>query len=274
MRTLLTGLIGLALAGTGSTMDIIAHRGASADAPENTLAAVKLAWAQQADAVEVDLYLSKDRQIVVSHDPTTKRTAGVDRNVQDQTLTELRALDVGRWKGPQWSGQRIPTLEELLVTIPTGKRLVLEIKGGPELLPILQETLERAHAKPAQIVLIGFSYPTMCLARERFPRHQVYWLSEFKQDPVTKSWSPTAEELIGKARTARFDGLNVNCQEPVNAAFVQKVKAENLQVYVWTVNDGAVARRLVEAGVAGITTDRPGWLREQLGIRTLSGGRE
>ena len=80
-------------------VEIIAHRGASFDAPENTLESVNLGWAKQADAVEVDVYLSKDGQIVVFHDHNTKKIAGVDLNVVDQTFSELRRLDVGAWKG-------------------------------------------------------------------------------------------------------------------------------------------------------------------------------
>ena len=88
-------------------MDIIAHRGASHEAPENTLAAVRLAWEQDADAVEVDVQLSKDGRPVVIHDEDAKRTAGVAGKVSDQTLDRLRRLDVGRWKGEDWIGLKM-----------------------------------------------------------------------------------------------------------------------------------------------------------------------
>src|SRR5438128_11840999 len=86
--------------------ELIAHRGASHDAPENTLAAVQLAWQQHADAVEVDVRISRDGQLVVIHDDNTLRTGKAARKVSDETLAELRSLDVGRWKGRQWSGER------------------------------------------------------------------------------------------------------------------------------------------------------------------------
>src|SRR4051794_19310515 len=79
------------------SVEIVGHRGASHDAPENTVAAIKLAWKQKADASEFDVYLSKDGKIVVIHDGTTKRTAGVAKKVIDQTLAELRELDAGKW---------------------------------------------------------------------------------------------------------------------------------------------------------------------------------
>src|SRR5438445_6957075 len=109
-------------------MEIIAHRGASYDAPENTLASVKLAWEQKADAVEIDVHLSKDGSIVVIHDANTSKVAGVRKRVSDQTLAELKGLDVGRWKGPKWASERIATLDEVLATVPERKRLFIEIK--------------------------------------------------------------------------------------------------------------------------------------------------
>src|SRR4051794_3938882 len=108
----------LAAAASGSRVEVIAHRGASHDAPENTLAAIKLAWQQEADAAEFDLHLSRDGKLVVIHDADTRRVAGVDKRVAEQTLAELRRLDVGAWKGPRFAGERIATLEEVLATVP------------------------------------------------------------------------------------------------------------------------------------------------------------
>src|SRR5580698_8356847 len=102
-------------------MEIIAHRGSSFEAPENTLAAVNLAWRQRADAVEIDVHLSRDGRLVVIHDSNTRRTTGVNRKVARQTLAELHALDAGRWKGLTWLGEKIPSLEEVLASVPPGK---------------------------------------------------------------------------------------------------------------------------------------------------------
>ena len=92
------------LATRGHAQLIVAHRGASHAAPENTSAAFELAWQQNADAIEADFRLSRDGQIVCIHDATTQRTAGVDRIVAQSTLAELKALDVGAWKDPQFKG--------------------------------------------------------------------------------------------------------------------------------------------------------------------------
>lgn len=126
--------------------EIIAHRGASADAPENTLAALKLGFEQGADAGELDLHLSSDGKLVIIHDADTKRTAGVDRKVVEQTFDALRRLDVGafgRWKDKGFA-ERIPTLDEALALVPADKKMVIEIKVGVEALGPLEQSLRRA----------------------------------------------------------------------------------------------------------------------------------
>src|SRR5262245_53293376 len=110
--------------------EIIAHRGASADAPENTAAAFKLAVEGGADAFEGDYYLTKDGKIICIHDNNTKRTTGVDGKVPQMTLAELRKLDAGSWKGSKFGGEKLPTLSEALALVPAGKKTFVEIKCG------------------------------------------------------------------------------------------------------------------------------------------------
>jgi glycerophosphoryl diester phosphodiesterase len=244
-------------------VEIIAHRGASHDAPENTLAAVSLGWQQAKDGVEIDIHLSRDGRIVVIHDYDTKRIAGVDRRIADQTLSELRALDAGKWKGKRWTGEKIPTLEEVLSTVPDGKRLFIEIKCGPEVLPELKRLIEASRKKPEQLVLIAFSYEVVKRAKAGLPAIQTYWLYDWKKDKDTGAeFAP--DEVTAKATAAGVDGIDVSFKGPVDAAFVRKAKSAGLKVYVWTVDDPEAARELVAAGVDGITTNRPGWLREKL----------
>lgn len=245
-------------------MEIIAHRGASHDAPENTIAAFKLGWQQNADGVELDIYQSKDGKIIVMHDATTKRTAGADKKIVEQTLDELRALEAGSWKGQAWKGEKIPTLEEVLPLIPPGKKLVIEIKCGPEVLPELKRVLEASGRKNEELVIIGFGYEAMKQAKEMFPGIPVLYLSSFKKDKETGVVSPSIDSLIGRAKEAHLDGLNLVYTGPLDAAAIQSIKNAGLKIYVWTVDDAEAARRLRDAGVQGITTNRPQWLREQL----------
>ena len=142
------------IVGCNSSVEIIAHRGASYLAPENTRASVVLAWEKDAD-VEIDVHLTRDKRIVVVHDATVKSAAGGDMRISDTDSRELRELDVGSHKGSQFAGEPIPFLEEILQTIPPSRRLFVEIKCGPEILPYLQQALEDSGKIP-QIAIIGF----------------------------------------------------------------------------------------------------------------------
>ncbi len=242
-------------------MEIIAHRGASHDAPENTIAAFQLAWEQHADAVELDIQLTKDGRIVAFHDLTTRRIAGMDRRVDAQTYDELRGLTA---RFPQ--GAHIPSIEETLATVPDGKRLFIEIKCGPEILPGLERALSASGKSAEQVVLIGFDIETMKQARARFPGGTVCWVV------ASKKWSfgraPSVAGVIAAAKSAQLDGLDVDARFAIDATFVGKVREAGLKLFVWTVDDAKAARKLAALGVDGITTNRPGWLREQLESRT------
>ena len=253
---------------------IIAHRGASHDAPENTLAAVRLAWQRKTDAVEVDVHLSKDRRVVVIHDRTTKRTAGEGAEVADQTLPQLRRLDVGRHKAARWAGERIPTVEEVLETVPKGKRLFVEIKCGPEVLGPLHAALAACGLAAEQVVLIGFDLKTMTAAKKRLPDHRVHWLCVLRKDPENGSWQPPAADLLAKVRRAGLDGLSIGACPAIDKPFVNRIHAAGMELYVWTVDDPAEAKRLQQAGVDGITTNRPGWLRGKLSPRAAKQTRQ
>jgi len=239
---------------------IIAHRGASYDAPENTLASINLGWKQGADAVEIDVYMTKDKKIAVIHDKSTKRTGALDKLVKDQTLSELKTLDVGAFKNPKWKGEKIPSLEEALATVPNGKILVIEIKCGKEILSELKRVLNKCKTPDDQALIICFDLETIKAAKKDFPKRKAYWLVGFKQDEKDKLWKPCVDELIKKAKKAGVDGLNVNSCDYVNRDFVDKVKAAGLECYVWTVNDKDSAMMLERIGVDGITTDKPGFL--------------
>ncbi len=249
---------------TADDVEIVAHRGASYDAPENTLESVKLGWEQGADAVEVDVYLSKDGYIVVHHDSDTKKTAGVNRKVVDQTLAELQQLDVGARKGAKWNGVRIPELDDVLVTIPEGKRMFVEVKCGPEIIPSLAKAFEKSGKKAEQLVVICFDYEVVKQAKARFPRIECFYLSSFKEDKKTGVQTPSAEKLIAMAKAANIEGINVSYKGLGDKAFFDKVKAAGLELFTWTVNSPAEAKRLAKFGINGITTDRPAWLRERM----------
>lgn len=245
-------------------MELVAHRGASHDAPENTLAAVNLGWERGADGVEVDVRLSKDGRIVVIHDAGAKRTAGVDKPVRDQTLAELRALDAGAWKDERWAGERIPTLAELLDIIPEGKYVFVEVKCGPEIAPEMVRVVRDSGKKTDQVRFISFSLEVCAEMKKALPAHKVHCLSGFRYDKERGVWFPAAEDLIQQAQSAGLDGLDLEAADPVDAAFARKVRKAGLEMHVWTVDSPEHARRMMDAGVESITTNRPGFLRQAL----------
>src|SRR5512135_2857797 len=108
---------------------VIAHRGSSAYAPENTLAAFRLAAEQEADAIELDVDLTRDGHVIVMHDATVDRTTDGHGRVADLTLDEIRRIDAGAWKGAAFNGERVPLLEEVFEAV--GQRMLInvEIKG-------------------------------------------------------------------------------------------------------------------------------------------------
>ncbi|RIJ50004.1 glycerophosphodiester phosphodiesterase [Maribellus luteus] len=233
----------------------IAHRGASYLAPENTLAAVNLAWELGADAVEIDIHLAKDNRVMVIHDKDTKRTCNGKKNLEIKSTPSilLRDQDAGIWKGEEFKGEKIPYLSEVIQTIPSGKTLVVEIKCGAEVIPALERILEES-GKQDQIVFISFDWDAIVKAQKVFPDNKCYWLSSSKKGLSNKMEEAAANKLAG-----------VNLQYSIIDKDVMAVaKKLNLDVLTWTVNDPAEAKRLADLGVKGITTNRPKWLKEEM----------
>ncbi len=263
MTSFLAQLV-LALAAAGSSVEIIAHRGESADAPENTLAAFRLAWNRQVTTIELDVHLTMDNELVVSHDKDTKRTTGIQKIIKDSPAAALRVLDVGRWKDASFAGETMPTLSEALATIPPEGRCFIEVKVGPEAIPRLVEVVERSKKSPAQLAVISFQADTIAESKRRLPKLAAYYLASFKQDKKTGQWKPPLDDLIRTAQEIKADGLDLSFEGPLDEAAVRKIKDAGLRLYVWTVDDPEVARRLVNWGVDGITTNKARWLKDAL----------
>jgi glycerophosphoryl diester phosphodiesterase len=242
---------------------IIAHRGASHEAPENTLAAIALGLTQQADAIEIDVRLSRDGGIVLLHDDTLRRTTGLDAEPGELELADIRKLDAGSWKGPAFAGEKVPTLSEVLAAIPAGKDLLIELKSGAAIVPALRRELEKGLLTLAQVVVIAFDFELLRAVRTALPQVRVLHLAGGQDSgrPLTQS---ELDALIAAARAAGFDGLNLGDDWPWDAAMVKRIHQAGLRCYVWTVNEPARARYLAGMGVDGITTDRPGFIRQQL----------
>jgi len=260
-------IIALAASGAVEAQLIVAHRGASHDAPENTLAAFRLAWQQGADAIEGDFYLTKDQRIVCIHDKTTKRVAPHHREltVAKSTYDELRTLDVGSWKNERFAAERIPTLAEVLATVPDGKQIFVEIKCGAEIVPQLQRELATSGLKPEQIVIICFDEEVVTQSRQLMPQYNANWLTSYKQATPLSHWKPTRDEVIAALKRTGATGLGTNGNlEVIDQPFVDAVLAAGFEFHVWTVNDATPARDFQSFGANSLTTDRPAFIREAI----------
>jgi glycerophosphoryl diester phosphodiesterase len=234
----------------------IAHRGASYLAPENTVAAAKLAWELGADAVECDIHLSKDNRLMVIHDKDTKRTCSGKKNltIADSPSTLLRDLDAGIWKDEKFKGEKIPFLSEIVETVPEGKTVVVEIKCGNEVILPLERWMEKC-AKKKQIVFISFDWKTIVETKQAFPENKCYWLSSSKNG---------LQKKIKEAAENGLDGVNLH-YSLIDVEVVKTANENKMEVLTWTVDDPAEAIRLTELGVTKITTNRPDWLKEEMG---------
>ncbi|WP_139958547.1 glycerophosphodiester phosphodiesterase family protein [Flavicella sediminum] len=241
---------------------IIAHRGASFDAPENTLPAIQLAWKQQIHKVEIDVHLTKDHQIVVIHDANTKQTSSYSSEVKDETFADLRNLDVGAWKGKKWKNTRIPNLTEVLASIPDFGTLIIEIKCGKEIVPFLKKALQNIPVH--QIEFICFNFDVICLLKKVLPQHKALWLLDLDYTEQTKKEVAHVDTYIQKAKENNLDGLNIWAGEIATKQFIQRIQEANLLVYIWSTNTLKTAQRFLDCQVDAITTDRPKWLLDKL----------
>ena len=236
-----------------STM-IIAHRGASHDAPENTLASVNLAWERKADAVEVDVHLSKDNRIMVIHDEDTKRTSGDKMVIRESRSSDLRSLDASNGMD-QFRGEKIPFLEEVMATVPDGKVVFIEVKTDTVIIPYLVKLLATSPDK-SRLVVISFDFDVCAMMKKEIPAIPVFWLHYTLSGSYKTKW-------ISRAVDAGLDGLNFR-HTGISQDYVEAVHRSGMKMFAWTVDDPVEAARLMESGIDGITSNRPAWLSEQL----------
>ena len=259
------GLVGFLAIPTQAQL-IVAHRGASHTAPENTAAAFELAWQEKADAIEADFRLSRDGQIVCIHDATTQRTAGVDRIVAQSTLAELKALDVGSWKHPQYKGQRVLTLAEVLEMVPRGKKIFVELKTGPEIVKPLKDVVTASRISSGQILVITFNEETAREVKRVIPNLKVHWLTGYEDTDRTSGGRGGINRITDSLSRTHADGLGSEANREIfNDSFIRKLTENGLQEFhVWTVDNANDANYYQRLGAFSITTNRPGFIRKKL----------
>ena len=246
---------------------VIAHRGSSAQAPENTLAAFQLAWAQGADGIEADFQLTKDGHIVCFHDTDTKRLAGQQLAIAAATLEELRQFDVGSiqpqalerdlrsWNGDQYKGTRIPTIAEVFATVPRGKKIFIEIKCGPEIIDALLRELASSGLPPDQVFVIGFDSAVLKSLKERDPKWRTAWLCSFEKRANGKPRIAPAR-VIKTLKEMNAAALMSGGGE-VDKNLLAQIRTAGIEHYVWTINDPKLAATYKAQGADAIITDVP-----------------
>jgi glycerophosphoryl diester phosphodiesterase len=226
----------------------VGHRGAKGHAPENTIASFNLAVQMGVSAVETDVHLSKDGEVVLIHDHSVDRTTDGRGFVKDMTLRELKQLDAGSWYDPRFAGQRIPTLSEFLEWARDRVGVAIEIKNGPIYYPGIAEKVIRLlkdWSMERQAILISFDHFVLREAKMIAPEVAtgILYVGRF----VNES---------GAARAAAADALHPNWAF-VTPDLVEKAHADGLAVSPWCPNDLPAIRMLSEMGVDSIGTDYP-----------------
>lgn len=236
---------------------VVAHRGSSSLAPQNTLAAFESAWRSGADSIEIDIQLDADGVPVVIHDDTVDATTDGSGAVAQMHTDELRRLDAGSWFSPAYAGQKIPTFDEvlrLLVARP-GIELLLELKGDWDAAGV-QVAVDaiRAAGLGERVVAQSFSRETVAALRDVAPEVR-RGLLVFEVDHTLLD---VCAEL-GVVACNPHGGLLVD-----DATLLPRLQAAGIAVMVWTANDPEHWALLTEARVDAIITDRPdalvGWL--------------
>ncbi len=247
---------------------IVAHRGASFDAPENTMAAFQEAWKQGADAIEADFSVTADGKVVCMHDKTTSRTTGETTNLEIgiSTYEQLQNLDVGSWKDPKFAGEKIPQLSDVLAIVPEGKKIFIEVKCGPEIVIPMKEALDASTLDPAQVYIITFNKDVVQACREQMPAYKVNWLTSYKDPDGIGNWIPSVPEIVRTLQEIEATGFGSQANDQVvTQDFVNAVsQGAGVEFHVWTVNTAEQAEYYQSLGVTSITTDRPALIREAL----------
>ena len=238
----------------------IAHRGASQDAPENTMAAFRLAWEQGADGIEADFFLSKDGQVVCIHDKDTQKTGSGNLLVRKSTLAELRQLEYGSWKDPKFRGEPIPVLGEILDELPKDKWFFLEIKDTEKIVQPIADILRAKQPDPNRVVIISFNAKVIRKCSELMPEYRVCLLHALK-DFRKKGQADQYLEII---QSSGSQGLAYKENESIPAEWLAKMAGENHILATWTVNTPESAIRGIARGMDFLITDRPAGLRSEL----------
>lgn len=227
---------------------MIAHRGASAYAPENTLSSFLLAIAQGCDAIELDVHLTKDQKLVVFHNEELANTTNGKGIIGEMTAYELRQLDAGAWFHHDFTGEKIPFLDEVVDLVPPHIMINVELKNIPSYyIGIEEAVVDLVRKKNAfeRIVVSSFDHQCLLKVKELEPRLKIGLL-----------YQNNLYSHIGYATQIQIPIYSLHPQyECIKKSDIQLAVENNLHVFPWTVNHEQEMKKLIKCGVSGIMTD-------------------
>ncbi|MCD4786526.1 MAG: glycerophosphodiester phosphodiesterase [Candidatus Eremiobacteraeota bacterium] len=248
-------LSGAGYAENNRKVKCIAHRGASAYAPENTLASFKKAIEQKADFFECDVHLSKDGEVVVIHDDYLERTTNGKGLVKEKTLKELKELDAGSWFFGDYASERIPTLEETLDVAKGKIGVVIEIKNGPFFYKGIEGKVVDLIKKKEMVddvIVISFDHASLKKIKKIAPKIKtgVLYYGNILNAPA-----------VARAAGARQIAVG---HELATEKLIKDAHKNNMEVNLWTIDDPQTMKKFIDMGVDAITTNKPDVLLEVL----------
>lgn len=236
-------------------MNIIAHRGASGYAPENTLAAFKKALDQNCTGIEFDVQMTKDGEIIVCHDYTVERTTNGSGHIKNLTLAEIKELDAGLWFDKKFAGEEIPTLEEIFEIVPPGVLMNIEIKNlAAERRDIEKEVVDLVvkHGRIDDVIISSFDHLSLKTVREINKHIKIgVLLYAYLLDP----WS--------YIKAHDFDAYSIHpAEEYLHKDFVKEAHEHGYKIFCYTVNDKETANAMYKMGVDSIFSNYPDILKK------------
>lgn len=249
---------------------LISHRGESVDAPENTLPAYKTA-VERGFGFECDVYLSTDGRVFTFHDSNLKRTSGgasTKKCSEASWADDVSKLDVGgwgKWKGSKFEGTRPALLEEVLDLAVDGRKIYVEVKPGPEIVPYIKDIFaKQSKATPANTLFISFNSESCKALKAQMPEYKVYWLTNSRKKWAKDAEPVTTAQILAALDETGADGVDCHfSRELTTAEMIAAVHATGREFHVWTVDKIGDALEAFKRGADTVTTNRAQGLLEE-----------
>ena len=238
------------LTGTKTPL-VIAHRGASSKAPENTFAAYDLAWELNSDAIEIDIRKTRDSFFVCSHDNNLNRVSSCKKSLSSMLLSELNDVDIGSWKSSKYKNERMPLFSEVLSKIPREKKVFIEIKEGIKEINELIDIVRKSKLETSNCHFLSYIPENIKRIKKDFPSFKA------TLNTIPAFYNYEINKINKIIKSSMSDGISLHIDSSESIKLVKKLKKEEKFILSWTVNDSSFMKKLIKSQVDGIITDYP-----------------